>query len=140
VEAVEFHQGWFVAKNKGDVRKKRRRPRKVFVATRRGHEKEEKKTTKEGGLSPQEGDVRRFKKRNRPRKARRWLREGKVPCVLNKEFLFLVHEYFGSERPVSFEVSAPTRLCLRRSHVRRKFRKRTTLRSESTLIVLLYAG
>jgi hypothetical protein len=33
------------------------------VATRRGREKEEKKTTKEGGLLPQEGDVRRFKKR-----------------------------------------------------------------------------
>jgi hypothetical protein len=71
--------------------------------TRRGREKEEKKTTKEGGLLPQEGDVRRFKKRKRPRKARRWLREGKVPCVLNQEFLFLVHKYLGSERPVSFE-------------------------------------
>jgi hypothetical protein len=70
-----------------------------------------------GGLLPQEGDVRRFKKRKRPRKARRWLREGKVPCVLNQEFLFLVHEYLGSERPVLFEVSAPTRLSLRGSHV-----------------------
>ena len=44
VEAVEFRQGWSVAKNKGDVKK-----------------------TKEGGLSPQEGDVRK-KKRRRPRK------------------------------------------------------------------------
>jgi hypothetical protein len=69
VEAIEFRQGW-------------------SVATRRGREKEEKRKTKEGGLSPQEGDVRRFKKRKRPRKARRWLREGKVPCVLNQEFLF----------------------------------------------------
>ncbi len=60
-----------------------------------GHEKETKKT-KEGGLSPQEGDVRN-KKRKRPRKARRWLREGKVPCALNHEFLFLVHEYLGLE-------------------------------------------
>ena len=84
VDAVEFRQGW-------------------SVSTRRGREKEEKKTTKEGGLSPQEGDVRRFKKRKRPRKARRWLREGKVPCVLNQEISFLVHEYLGSERPVSFE-------------------------------------
>ncbi len=36
-------------------------------------------------------------KRKRPRKARRWLREGKVLCVLNQEFLFLVHEYLGLE-------------------------------------------
>jgi hypothetical protein len=65
-------------------------------------------------------------------------REGKVPCALNQEFLFLVHEYLGSQRPISFEVSAPTRLSLRGSHVQRKFRdyltqrkqylKRTTLR------------
>ena len=36
MEAAEFRQGWSVAKNKGDVKK-----------------------TKEGGLSPQEGDVRK---------------------------------------------------------------------------------
>ncbi len=65
VEAVEFRQGWSVAKNK----------------------KEEKKKTKEGGLSPQEGDVRK-KKRRKNQKARRWLREGKVPCVLNQEISF----------------------------------------------------
>ncbi len=65
------------------------------VAKKRGREKEKKKT-KEGGLSPQEGDARK-KKRKRPRKARRWLREGKVPCVLNQEILFLVHEYLGLE-------------------------------------------
>ncbi len=100
MEAVEFRKGWSVAKNKGDVKK-----------------------TKEGGLSPQEGDVRkkkrrrprkvvcrnkkgtlsRFKKRKRPRNARRWLREGKVPCVLNREISFLVHEYLGSERLVSLK-------------------------------------
>ncbi len=53
------------------------------VATRRGREKVPEKV--------------------RDQKARRWLREGKVPCVLNQEFPFLVHEYLGSERPVSFE-------------------------------------
>ncbi len=54
---------------KGDMRKKRK----------------EKKKTKEGGLSPQEGDVRKKKrkkekKKKRPRKARRWLprRQGSV--------------------------------------------------------------
>ncbi len=53
---------------------------------------------------------------------------------------FLVHKYLGSERPVSFEVLAPLRLSLRGSHVQRKFRQRTTLRSKSsTLKGLLYA-
>ena len=33
--------------------------------------------------------------------------EGKVPCALHQEFLFLVHKYLGSERPISIEVSAP---------------------------------
>ncbi len=63
---------------------------------KKGGREKEKKKTKEGGLSPQEGDARK-KKRKRPRNARRWLREGKVPCVLNQEFLFLVHEYSGLE-------------------------------------------
>jgi hypothetical protein len=63
---------------------------------KKGGREKEKKKTKEGGLSPQEGDMRK-KKRKRPRKARRWLRKGKVPCVLNQEFLFLVHEYLGLE-------------------------------------------
>ncbi len=63
----------------------------------------------------------------------------RVPST--KNFFFFVHEYLGSERPVSFEISAPTRLSLWGSHVRRKFRKRTILRSESsTLKGLLYAG
>ena len=95
MEAVEFRQGWSVAKNKGDEKK-----------------------TKEGGLSPQKGDVRK-KKRRRPRKVvclrkkgtseedtRR--REGgsakeRFRVSSTKKFLFLVHEYVGSERPVSFE-------------------------------------
>ncbi len=67
-----------------------------LLPKKRGREKEEMKKTKEGGLLPQEGDVRK-KKRKRPRKARRWLRKGKVPCVLNQEFLFLVHKYLGLE-------------------------------------------
>ena len=71
VEAVEFRQGW-------------------SVSATRGHEKEEKKKTKEGGLSPQEGDVRR-----KNQKARRWLREGKVPCVLNQEISFFGSRVLG---------------------------------------------
>jgi hypothetical protein len=38
------------------------------------------------GLSPIKGDVN--KERKRPRKARRWLREGKVPDVLNQDISF----------------------------------------------------
>ncbi len=43
MEAVEFRQGWSVAKNKGDV----------------------KKTTKEGGLSPQEGDLEKVQEKKK---------------------------------------------------------------------------
>jgi hypothetical protein len=53
---------------------------------------------------------------------------------------FLVNEYLGSERPISIKVSAPALFILQESHVRRKFRKRTTLCSKSsTLKGLLYA-
>jgi hypothetical protein len=101
-----------------------------------GKAKEAVESTR-AGLSPQEGDVRRFKKRKRPRKARRWLqwRQG-----LNQEFpSFWFTSIWVWKRPVSVEVSAPTRLGLRGSPVRRKFRKRTTLRSKSsTLKGLLY--
>jgi hypothetical protein len=90
------------------------------VATRRGRKKkrkEEDQGRREGGSA-----------------------KARFRVSSTKKFLFLVHEYLGSERPISVEVLAPTRLCLRGSHVRRKFRKRTTLRSESsTLKGLLYA-
>ena len=46
VEAVEFRQGW-------------------SVSTRRGRKKEEKKTTKEGGLSPQEGDLEKVQEKKK---------------------------------------------------------------------------
>jgi hypothetical protein len=71
-------------------------PPGLVCRQKKGGREEEKKKTKEGGLLPQEGDVRK-KKRKRPGKARQWLREGKVPSVLNQEFLFLVHEYLGLE-------------------------------------------
>ncbi len=62
MEAVESARAGLSPK-KGDVRKKTK----------------EKKKTKEGGLSPQEREV-RMKKRKRPRKVRRWLprRQGSV--------------------------------------------------------------
>ncbi len=92
-----IRQGWSVAKKKEDVRKKRRRPRKVVcrhkkgtwerrkeedqgrwsVATRRGRERKEKKKTKEGEkVAPQ--------------------RQGSV-CPQPRNFFFLVHEYLGLE-------------------------------------------
>ncbi len=49
------------------------------IATRREREKVEKRKEKDQGR--QEGGS----------------SEGKVTCVLNQEFLFLVHEYWGSE-------------------------------------------
>ncbi len=61
---------------------------------KKGGREKEKKKTKEGGLSPQEGEVRK-KKRKKQRKARRWLREGKVLCVLNQEISFFGSQVFG---------------------------------------------
>jgi hypothetical protein len=51
------------------------------IATKRGHEKLKKKKRKEKDQWRQEGGS----------------SEGKVPCALNQEFLFLAHEYLGLE-------------------------------------------
>jgi hypothetical protein len=51
MEAVEFRQGW-------------------SVSTRRGREKE-KKTTKEGGLLPQEGGVKKRKEKNKTKEGKK---------------------------------------------------------------------
>jgi hypothetical protein len=123
-EAVESARAGLSPK-KGDMRKKRK----------------EKKKTKEGGLSPQEGDVRKKKRKKTkegekvaPAKAR-----FRVPST--KNFFFWFANIWVWKQPVSFEVSAPTRLGVRGSNVQRKFRKWTTLGSESsTLKGLLYAG
>ncbi len=61
-----------------------------------GREKKDKKKTKEGGLLPQEGDVRN-KKQKRPRKARRWLPRRQGSVCPTPRISFLVHKYLGSE-------------------------------------------
>jgi hypothetical protein len=107
-----------------------------------GKIRKEKKKTKEGGLSPQEGDARKR------RKEKKQTIEGKKVATTKarfrlpytKNFFFWFTSIWAWKQPVSVEVSAHTRLGLRGSHVRRKFGKRTTLRSESsTLKGLLYA-
>ncbi len=80
-------------------------PGLVCRQTKGGREKEKKKT-KEGGLLPQEGDVSK-KKRERPRKARRWLPRRQGSVCPQPRISFLVHKYLGSEGPISIEVSAP---------------------------------
>jgi hypothetical protein len=72
-EAIESTRAG-LSPQKGDVRKKSKRPRKVVCCHKKGtwekQEMKRKKKTKEGGLSPQEGDVRKKrkeKKRKRPR-------------------------------------------------------------------------
>ncbi len=113
--------GLVCRQKRGKWERKEEDQRRWSVATRRGREKEEKKKTKEG-------------KKVAPAKAR-----FRVPST--KNFFFWFTSIWVWKRPVSLEVSAPTRLSLRGSHVQRKFRKRTTLRSKSsTLKGLLYAG
>ena len=55
---------------------------------KKGGREKEKKTTKEGGLSPQEGDVRKKRKEKDQGRREGGSREGKVPCALHQEFLF----------------------------------------------------
>ncbi len=93
------------------------------IATGREHEKVEKRKEKyqgrrEGGSS-----------------------EGNVPCVLNQEFLFLVHEYWGSETTRldwsigSYETSFTRKPCAKAVPEmdsltqRKQYHKRTTLRT-----------
>jgi hypothetical protein len=103
-----------------------------------------RKSRKETGLSPQKGDMRRSRKSQEKKKTK----EGKkgapakarfhVPLTKNSFFWFT--SIWVWKWPILVEVSAPTRLGLQGSHVQRKFRKQTTLRSESsTLKGLLYA-
>ncbi len=102
--------------------KKRERPRKVVCRHKKGTWKKKKRKEKDQGRQEGGSTKARFR------------------VSSTKKFHFLVHEYLGPERLISVEVSAPTRLSLQGSHVRRKVRKRTTLRSESsTLKGLLYA-
>ncbi len=118
-------QGWSVA-TKGEREKEKKRKEKDqgrwSVATRRGREKKKKRKEK-----AMEG------KKVATVKAR-----FHVPYT--KNFFFWFMSIWAWKRPVLVEVLAPTRLGLRGSHVRRKFRKRTILRSESsTLKGLLHA-
>jgi hypothetical protein len=102
----------------------------------------EKKKTKEDGLSPQEEDVRKRRKEKKETKEGKKVAPAKARFCLSytKNSFFWFTSIWAWKRPVLVEVSARTRLGLRGSHVRRKFRKRITLRSKSsTLKGLLYA-
>ena len=112
------------------------------LSPKKGGREKEKKMTKEGGLSPQEGDVRKRGKEKKKTMEGEKVATAKARfCVpYTKNFFFWFTSIWAWKRPILVEVSAPMRLGLRGSHVRRKFRKRTTLRSKSsTLKGLLYA-
>jgi hypothetical protein len=60
--------------------------------------------------------------------------------VLNQEFFFWFRSSGFCKRPILFEVLAPMSLFLQGSHMRREYRKKTTLPSgRSTIKGLLYA-
>ena len=82
MEAYEFRQALSVAKIRG-TRKFRRRPRKVVCLREKGTSETRKEKTKEG-------------EKVAPAKER-------FRVSSTKKFLFLVNQYLGSERPVSFE-------------------------------------
>ncbi len=66
------------------------------------------------------------KERKRPRKARRWLqRRQRSVCPKPRIPFFLFTSIWVQKWPILVEVSAPTRLGLQGSHVRRQYQKRT---------------
>jgi hypothetical protein len=78
-----------------------RKKRKVKKKTKEGglspqegdvrKSRKEKKKTKEGGLSPQEGDVRKKRKKEKDQERREGgSSKGQVPCALHQEFFFWV--------------------------------------------------
>ncbi len=84
METYEFRQDWSVAKIRGTRKLRRRRPRKVVCLREKGtSETRREKKTKEG-------------EKVAPAKER-------FRVSSTEKFLFLVNEYLGSERPVSFE-------------------------------------
>jgi hypothetical protein len=125
-ERKEKDQGrWSVATRRGCEKKKRKEKDqgRWSVATRRGRGKKKKRKEKDQGR--REGGS----------------PEGKVPCALNQEFLFWFTSIWVLRDLSCLKYRLLRDFSLRGSHVRRKFRKRTTLRSESsTFKGLLYAG
>jgi hypothetical protein len=76
VEAFEFRQGW-------------------SVATRRGREKEENKTTKEGGLSPQEGDLEKVQEKKKTKEGEKVALQRKDSVCPSPRISFLGSRVFG---------------------------------------------
>jgi hypothetical protein len=56
-----------------------------------------KKKTKEGGLSPQEGDVRKKRKEKDQGRQEGGSTKARFRVSSTKKFLFLVHKYLGLE-------------------------------------------
>ncbi len=82
------------------IRKEKRKTKEGGLSPQEGNvrkKRKEKRKTKEGGLLPQEGDVRKTRKEKDQRRREGGYSEGKVPCALHQEFLFLVHEHLGLE-------------------------------------------
>jgi hypothetical protein len=99
-EAVESARAGLLPQKGGLEKEKKRKEKdqgRLSVATRRGREKnkkrKEKKKTKEGGLSPQEGDMKKTRKEKKRKEKDQGRQEGgssegKVPCALHQEFFF----------------------------------------------------
>jgi hypothetical protein len=104
-EAVESTKAGLLPQE-GDVKKERRKRLRKVVC----HQKK----TKEGGLLPQEGDVKKRRKEKKKTMEGKKLAPAKARfCVpYTKNFFFWFTSIWAWKRPVSVEVSAPTRLGL----------------------------
>ncbi len=105
--------------------------------------RKEKRKTKEESLSPEKRGREKKKKRKGKDHGRRegGYSEGKVPCALHQEFLYLVHEYLGLDaarlgRSIgSYETWSTRKSCAKEVPEtdyltqRKQYLKRTTLRT-----------
>jgi hypothetical protein len=135
----------------GKPRKPLSPPGLVYRHKKGTWEGQEKKKTKEGEKVARQGwsiatrrGREKEKKRKKPRKAKRWLQRRQDCVCPQPRISFFGSRVFGfgsGPSCLKYRILFTTRVSLRGSNVRRKFRKRTTLRSESsTLKGLLYAG
>ncbi len=105
--------------------------------------RKEKKKTKEGGLSPQEGDVRKRRKEKKKTMEGEKVATAKARFLVpyTKNFFFLVHEYLGLEaarlgRSIgSYKTWSTRKSCVKEVPEtdyltqRKQYLKRTTLRT-----------
>jgi hypothetical protein len=135
-EAVESTKAGLSPQKRGCEKvKKRKRPRKAGLSPQEGDVRKKRKSPRMAGLSPQEGDKKKKRREKDQGRQEGGSSESKVPCALNQEFLFLVHEYLGlGSGPTWLKYRLLQDLVYEEAMCKRMFQKQTTLRSKSSTL------